>query len=372
MSIDLSSRLVPGGPLLPCRRLTPRPKAGDPAPRRQGRPAAAATTASFSTTSTWDTGHEGGYTIANSGPAAITGWRAEFDLPSSTTVGTFWDALMTRSGNHYTFINRDYNTTVAIGGNVTFGFVAAGTAPPASCLLNGAACGRSSGATTTTTRPPGTTTTTSPPPPPGPGSLRVAPYVDMGAFPTPSLTDIARTTGLRGFSLAFVTSGLQRANPRLRVSLTLPVLPEGLTADGLFAVQAAETHLQPAQGPVPGQDRRAGVGDGRGHPDARPERRRPHLRPDQRPPARRLREHAAPGTADLLGELTRDRNACTGALFRCTSVPQQPFEFTGIFQGFTGQPCPPRRRPGSASWSRSTSKRKALHRRQRRRLTRLW
>jgi hypothetical protein len=89
----------------------------------------------------------------------------------------------------------------------------------------------------------------------------------MGAFPTPSLTEIARTTGLRGFSPAFVTSvgcraswfnafhprqgfaradadpasvarrsaaiaALQRANPGLRVSLTLLVLPEGLTADG--------------------------------------------------------------------------------------------------------------------------------------------
>ena len=36
-----------------------------------------------------------------------------------------------------------------------------------------------------------------------------------------------------------MTSGLQRANPRLRVSLTLPVLPEGLTADGLNVVRSA-------------------------------------------------------------------------------------------------------------------------------------
>ncbi|HZD73018.1 MAG TPA: hypothetical protein VE776_03890 [Actinomycetota bacterium] len=33
---------------------------------------------------------------------------------------------MTRSGNHYTFTNRDDNATVAVGGNVTFGFVASG------------------------------------------------------------------------------------------------------------------------------------------------------------------------------------------------------------------------------------------------------
>jgi Cellulose binding domain len=305
----------------------------------QAGPAAAATTASFSTTSNWDTGYEGRYTIANTGPAAITGWQVEFDLPASTTVGTFWDALMTHTGNHYTFTNRDYNATVAVGASVTFGFVAAGTTPPANCRLNGAACG--GGSAPTTTRPPGATitttrplvTTTPPPPPPDGTALKVAPYVDMGAFPTPTLADIARTTGLRGFSLAFVTSvgcraswfnafdprqgfaradidavralggdvtisfggasgielaqactdvasltaeyqavvtayalrnvdfdiegaavaepasiarrsaaiaALQRgANPGLRVSLTLPVLPEGLTADGPNVVRSA-------------------------------------------------------------------------------------------------------------------------------------
>jgi hypothetical protein len=35
-------------------------------------------------------------------------------------------------------------------------------------------------------------------------------------------------------------------------------------------------------------------------------------------------------------EANRDRNACTGALFQCTNVPQQPFEFSRIFAGFHG------------------------------------
>lgn len=119
---------------------------------------------------------------------------------------------MFRTGNHYTFTNRVYNATVAVGASVTFGFVAAGTTQPANCRLNGAACG--GGSTATTTRPPGaTTTTTRPPatttppaPPPSGNALEGAPYVDMGAFPIPALADIARTTGLRGFSLTFVTS----------------------------------------------------------------------------------------------------------------------------------------------------------------------
>jgi hypothetical protein len=430
--------------------------------------AAAATTASFSTTSTWDTGYEGKYTIANSGPAAITGWRVEFDLPASTTVGTFWDALMTRSANHYTFTNRDYNATIAVGASITFGFVAGGTTLPANCRLNGAACGGGGGATTTT-RPPGTTTTTRPPastttttrppPTPGPGGLRVAPYVDMGAFPTPSLTGIAQSTGLRGFSLAFVTSvgcraswfnafdprqgfargeidgvralggdvtisfggasgielaqactdvgaltaeyqavvtayqlrnvdfdiegsavaepasisrrstaiaALQRANAGLRVSLTLPVLPEGLTADGLnvvrsardagvdvslvnvmamdysrngdygsFAVQAAQSTFDQLKTLYPGRSdaqvwAMVGVTPMLGQNDDG------HIY-DQTD-ARQLVTFANGQHLGRLAfwELTRDRNACTGALFQCTNIPQAPFEFTGIFRGFTG------------------------------------
>ena len=35
-------------------------------------------------------------------------------------------------------------------------------------------------------------------------------------------------------------------------------------------------------------------------------------------------------------EVTRDRNACTGALYRCTNVAQQPYDFSKIFAGYTG------------------------------------
>ena len=35
-------------------------------------------------------------------------------------------------------------------------------------------------------------------------------------------------------------------------------------------------------------------------------------------------------------EANRDKNACSGALFQCTNVPQQPFEFSKIFAGFRG------------------------------------
>ena len=35
-------------------------------------------------------------------------------------------------------------------------------------------------------------------------------------------------------------------------------------------------------------------------------------------------------------EMTRDRNACNGALFQCTNIPQAPYDFSRIFAGYTG------------------------------------
>ena len=34
-------------------------------------------------------------------------------------------------------------------------------------------------------------------------------------------------------------------------------------------------------------------------------------------------------------EVTRDHDACTGALFQCTNIPQQPDEFGRIFSAYT-------------------------------------
>jgi chitinase len=133
---------------------------------------AAGPTATFVKTSDWGSGFEGKYTITNGGATAITGWNVQFDMPAGTSVGTFWDALMTRSGNHYTFTNRDYNATVNPGASVSFGFIGAGSGSPTNCTLNGASCGGGG-----PTNPP---SSSSPPPssnPPGvpgtPGTLRV-------------------------------------------------------------------------------------------------------------------------------------------------------------------------------------------------------
>ncbi|GIG70173.1 cellulose binding domain-containing protein [Phytomonospora endophytica] len=104
--------------------------------------AAAAGKAVFSKDDSWSSGYTGRYTITNTGTANISGWTVAFTLPSGTTVGSYWDALITGNGSgKYTAVNREYNGTIAPGATASFGWVAAGTGAPTACTLNGAACG---------------------------------------------------------------------------------------------------------------------------------------------------------------------------------------------------------------------------------------
>jgi hypothetical protein len=291
-------------------------------------------------------------------------------------------------------------------------------------------------------------------------ALPVAPYVDMGAFPTPDMPSMATSAGVKGFTMAFIISAgcraswfnafdprtrwsgdqvdairarggdikisfggasgielaqdcqtvsalateyqavvnayqlkymdldiegaavadptsvnrrsqalaqVQRATPGLKISLTLPVLPEGLTADGVnvvraainagvnidlvnvmamdyqrpsgdygeFAKQAAQSTFNQIKPLFPGLTdaqvwRKVGVTPMLGQND------------DggifQKSDATDLVNFAKSKHLGFLSfwEETRDRNACFGALFRCTNVTQAPFDYSRIFAGFTG------------------------------------
>ncbi|WFF01201.1 cellulose binding domain-containing protein [Micromonospora sp. WMMD964] len=122
---------------------------------------AAGATASFVKTADWGSGWEGKYTITNGGTSTINGWSLAFDLPSGTTLGSYWDALLTSAGQRHTFTNRSWNGTIAPGASVSFGFLASGSGSPSGCRLNGASCG---GGTPPTTPPPTTPPPTTPPP----------------------------------------------------------------------------------------------------------------------------------------------------------------------------------------------------------------
>ncbi|MBQ1032911.1 cellulose binding domain-containing protein [Micromonospora sp. C97] len=122
---------------------------------------AAGVTASFVKTADWGSGWEGKYTITNGGGSTINGWSLTFDLPSGTTLGSYWDALLTSAGQRHTFTNRSWNGVIAPGASVSFGFLAGGSGSPSGCQLNGAACG---GGTPPTTPPPTPPPPTTPPP----------------------------------------------------------------------------------------------------------------------------------------------------------------------------------------------------------------
>ncbi|MEV0727420.1 cellulose binding domain-containing protein [Polymorphospora sp. NPDC050346] len=122
---------------------------------------AAGPTATFVKTSDWGSGWEGKYTVTNGGATALSSWAVAFSLPSGSSVSSFWDADMTRSGQRFTFRNKSWNGSLAPGASVSFGFIGTGSGSPTDCTLNGAACG---GGTPPTTPPPTTPPPTTPPP----------------------------------------------------------------------------------------------------------------------------------------------------------------------------------------------------------------
>ncbi|WP_333770245.1 cellulose binding domain-containing protein [Streptomyces sp. IBSBF 2435] len=436
--------------------------------------------ATFAKTSDWGSGYQAQYTITNSGTSTLGSWKVEFDLPAGSSVGSYWDALLTQSGTHYTFTNRDYNGSVAPGASAAFGWVGSGSGVPANCKLNGGSCdpggsaggtssGTSAGTTsgtsagtsagTTTGTSTGTTSGTSGGGTPPAGPIRTAPYVDMGAWPTPSLTAMSQASGIKSFTLAFVTSAgckaswfnaydprqawakdqidavraaggdvkvsfggasgielaqacssadalaaeyaavvdayhltyadfdiegsavaepasialrsqalakLQQTHPGLRISLTLPVLPEGLTADGLNVVTSAKNAgvtLDLVNLMAMDYYRSADYGDAAVQAATSTQAQLKSLFPAKtdaqlwamlgvtpmlgqnddghvydQADARQLVSFAQGKHLGLLSfwEEGRDANACNGALYKCTNIAQAPYDFSKIFAGYNG------------------------------------
>ncbi|MFF2078884.1 carbohydrate binding domain-containing protein [Kitasatospora sp. NPDC058162] len=317
------------------------------------------------------------------------------------------------------------------------------------------------GPTTPPTGSPTSTPTGGPTTPPPNVALPVAPYIDMGAWPTPSMPDMAKADAVKGYTMGFVTgvgckaswfnaydprsgwakdqvdalraaggdvklsfggaSGtelaaactsvdslfneydavvnaynlryvdydvegaaiadtasndrrsaalakLQQAHPGLKVSLTLPVLPEGLTSEGVAivksardagvnldlvnimamdyyrsgsdygnaAVQAAQATFGQLKSLYPAKTdaqlwAMVGVTPMIGENDD-------HQIYNQAA-AQQLVTFAQQNHLGLLAfwDATRDANACTGgSLAKCTNIPQQPYEFAKIFGRYAG------------------------------------
>ena len=185
-------------------------------------------------------------------------------------------------------------------------------------------------------------------------------YIDLdieGAAVADPTTIARRSTAL---------AALQKANPGLKISLTLPVLPEGLTADGLNVVKSAKSagvnldlvNIMAMDYGRAGQD----YGDLAiqavkstkdqlktiyGNSDAAAFKMvgvTPMLGKNDdngtfsQSDAKDLVAFANTNHVGFMSfwEANRDKNACTGALFQCTNVTQTPFEFSKIFAAFQG------------------------------------
>jgi hypothetical protein len=185
-------------------------------------------------------------------------------------------------------------------------------------------------------------------------------YIDLdieGAAVADPTTIARRSTAL---------AALQKANPGLKISLTLPVLPEGLTADGLGVVRSAKNagvtldlvNIMAMDYGRAGQDygdlaiqavrsTKDQIKSIYGNSDAAAFKMvgvTPMIGVNDDNGVFGLsdaRDLVAFANTNHIGfvsywETNRDKNACTGALFQCTNVAQSPFDFSKIFAGFTG------------------------------------
>nr|BFE64824.1 glycosyl hydrolase family 18 protein [Dactylosporangium thailandense] len=147
--------------------------------------------ATFTVDQDWGSGWGATYKITNGTSSTINGWTLEFDLPAGGQITSFWDADVTRTGQHYVATNKSWASTLAAGATFSWGMNGSGAKPPTNCKINGVACSGGSPTTAppTTTKPPTTppvTTSpttkppTTPPPttttPPAGGSKKVVGY----------------------------------------------------------------------------------------------------------------------------------------------------------------------------------------------------
>ncbi|PSJ29029.1 sugar hydrolase [Streptosporangium nondiastaticum] len=169
--------------------------------------------ADFSTTGSWSGGYTGQYVLTNGTGKELPGWKLTFDLPEGAKITSLWNGKHTVSGRSVTVEPESWNRTIAPGASVTVGFVATGAAAgaaPANCRINGEKCSADKTPAPRPTSPapspsrPGPTQGT---PAPGGAKPAFAPYVDTLLHPSYDLLATARKTGVKEFTLAFVTSG---------------------------------------------------------------------------------------------------------------------------------------------------------------------
>jgi hypothetical protein len=103
---------------------------------------AADVTPAYHVDNSWNSGFQAGINLQNHDQAALEDWVLEFDMAADIT--SIWNAkVVEHTGNHYVIAGAGWDADLPAGGAVSFGFVAAASAPatPSNYVINGGAVG---------------------------------------------------------------------------------------------------------------------------------------------------------------------------------------------------------------------------------------
>ncbi|MDA1200146.1 MAG: cellulose binding domain-containing protein [Planctomycetota bacterium] len=143
----------------------------------------AAVVADYGVAGDWGSGFQAGITLESQDAAAVENWTLSFDYEA--TIGSIWDAqVVSRDGSTYTIQGAGWNSDLAPGGKISFGFIGipegmGPAAPPTNYTLNGELLGEF------TPAPEPVPTPLPPPTPPPPSPPAPSPPPPVPPPPTP-------------------------------------------------------------------------------------------------------------------------------------------------------------------------------------------
>ncbi|PZE39419.1 cellulose binding domain-containing protein [Curtobacterium sp. MCPF17_031] len=166
---------------------------------------------------TWTTGSQSSVSVTNRTALRLAPWRIRFTY--AATVDTIWDATASATTGGFIASAPSYARSLDAGAATSFGLTSktaggAGVVPTGCTVLDlptgtDVACtvsGGPSGTPATSTPAPAPIAVPAPLTQPRAGRTLIAPYVDLGLWPTADLRAFAAQTGMRAFTLAFVVS----------------------------------------------------------------------------------------------------------------------------------------------------------------------
>jgi len=91
----------------------------------------------------WNNGFVGEIRITNNGASAISGWQVSWSYSDGTTLSSTWNSSLSGSGTSgapYTANNLSYNSNIASGQSVSFGFQGSHNGSTSVPVVNGSVC----------------------------------------------------------------------------------------------------------------------------------------------------------------------------------------------------------------------------------------